>query len=358
MTRVRTLAVGFCLFCVLASGCKPTAGTPGHSGSNGPSGDKPTVAYVTNGIASFWVVAEKGALQAGKDVDAEVLVRMPPDGVSDQKRMVQELLSVGIDGIAISPIDPANQGDLLAEIARHSTLITHDSDAPESDRLCYIGMNNYDAGRMCGQLVKEAMPDGGSVMVFVGRLGQLNAQLRRQGLIDELLGRSHDDTRRDPPNDALTGDKYTILGTRTDEFDFVRAKALAQEAIAKEPNLGCMVGLFAYNPPYLLEAVREANKLGQIRVIGFDEEDGTLQGILDGHVYGTVVQNPYQYGYQSVKILAGLARGDESVLPENGFLDIPARKITRDNVQEFWDELKTLTGKSAPAAGESAAESP
>ncbi len=160
---------------------------------------RPTVAFVTNGIASFWVIAEKGARDAGKEFDVNVLVRMPPKGLADQKRMCEELLAQKVDGIAISPINPENQQDLLDEIAARTNLITQDSDAPESKRLCYVGMDNYTAGRMCGELVKEAMPDGGSIMIFVGRLDQLNARLRRQGVIDEVLDRSFDATRYDAP---------------------------------------------------------------------------------------------------------------------------------------------------------------
>ena len=313
--------------------------------------DAPKVAYITNGIASFWVIAEKGAMDGGKEFGADVRVMMPgTDGVGDQKRMSQDLLAQSIDGIAISPIDPDNQGDLMKEIADNTNMITHDSDAPNSDRLCYVGMDNYDAGRMCGQLVKEAMPEGGTVMIFVGRLGQANARQRRQGVIDELLDRDADSTRYDDPNDGeQKGDKYTILDTRTDGFDFAKAKEQAQDAIARYPDLGCMVGLFAYNPPLMLDAVREAGKIGEIKIVGFDEEDGCLQGIVDGEIYGTTVQNPYEYGRKSVEILAALARGDDSVIPEGGIIHIPARNIRKDNVVEFRDNLKKLLAEGSQA---------
>ncbi len=336
----RRIALGTSLALALAVGafigCSQTGG----------GSEKPSVAYVTNGIASFWVIAEKGVEAAARDLDVNAETLMPPNGVADQKRMVQDLLTRGVDGIAISPIDPANQTDLLNQAASRTPLITHDSDAPNSNRLCYVGMSNYDAGRMCGELIKEAMPEGGSVMLFVGRLEQLNARQRRQGIIDVLLDRPHNPENYDEPGSEIKGEKYVLLDTRTDQFDFGKAKSLAQDAIARYPDLGCMVGLFAYNPPKILEAVREADKLGQIKMVAFDEEAETLQGILDGHIYGTIVQNPYEYGYQSVRILAGLARGDKSVLPEGGFLDVPARKITKENVVAFRDELNKLTGNS------------
>jgi len=122
------------------------------------------------------------------------------------------------------------------------------------------------AGRAAGKLVKEALPEGGALMIFVGRLEQLNAQQRRQGIIDELLDRpvrSLNDMAYDPPETEIKGAKYTIIGTRTDNFDYTRAKANAQDSMTAYPSLACMVGLFGYNMPQCLEAVKEAHKTGK-----------------------------------------------------------------------------------------------
>ena len=110
------------------------------------------------------------------------------------------------------------------------------------------------------------------------------------------------------------------------------------------------MGLFEYEPPLLLEAVKSANKLGKVAIVGFDENDATLQGIKDGHIHGTVVQNPYEYGRRSLELLAKVlrepdAKRREALLPKGGFLDIPARAIQKANVQAFWDDLKQKTGK-------------
>ena len=317
-------------------------------------GDKKTVGFVTNGIASFWVIAEAGARQAAEDFGVNVEVRMPPNGPEDQKRMLEELVADEVDGIAVSPIDPDNQTELLNSVAEKTNLITHDSDAPNSNRIGYVGMSNYIAGRMCGELVKEALPDGGSLMIFVGRLEQLNARQRRQGVIDELLERDFNPERYDEPGQIISGEKYTILGTRTDNFDFAKAKSLAEDAIVAHPDMGAMIGLFAYNPPNMLEALKSADKIGQIKVIGFDEADETLQAIKDGHCIGTVVQDPYMYGYKSVEILTKLANDDDSSFADGDFIDIPARKVVAGdtdeskkivNVDEFWTVLKQRTGQ-------------
>jgi ribose transport system substrate-binding protein len=344
----RTLASAAAVVCLVALLAASVAGLAGCD--RGGKSARPRVAYVTNGIDSFWTIAEAGAKAGGTKYDADVEVHMPAQGVPDQKRIVEDLLTRGVDGIAISPIDAENETALINQAALRTRVITQDSDAPKSNRLLFIGVDNYAAGRMVGQLVKEAMPQGGKVMIFVGRLEQDNARLRRQGVIDELLDRPHDRTRFDPLDTNLAGSRYAILGTLTDGFDFNRAKGLAEESMAKYPDLGCMVGLFAYNAPLCLEALKQAGKLNQIKVVSFDEQAETLQAITDGTCQGTVVQNPYEYGMESVRILAALARGDNAVVPASKYIDVPARQIRKENVDAFWADLKQKMGPAATTA--------
>ena len=303
------------------------------------------IAYITNGVDPFWNTAAAGVKAAAKEFNVDAEVYMPAKGIADQKRIVESLLAGGAAGIAISPIDAKNQVGLINEACAVTKVITHDSDAPDSKRLCFVGMDNYKAGRAAGKLVKEAIPKGGKVMLFVGRLEQLNAQQRRQGIIDELLNRPEQSLaqmRIDPPGQPLAGPFYTVLDTRTDNFDYARAKANAEDAITSVPDLACMVGLFGYNPPNCLEALKSAGKTGQIKLVGFDENAPTLQGIIDGQIHGTVSQQPFFYGYHSVRILAALARGDQSVLPKEGFLEVPIVQVRKDTVEKFWTELKKL----------------
>lgn len=309
---------------------------------------KPKIAYVTNGVDPFWNVAAAGVRQAAEEFQAEAEVLMPTKGIADQKRLIETLLVRGVDGIAISPIDAQNQVEFINQAASLTRVLTHDSDAPSSKRLAFIGMNNYAAGRTCGKLVKEAIPDGGQVMIFVGRLEQLNAQQRRQGVIDELMDRpiqSLATIKYDPAGREVKGAKYHILGTRTDNFDRAKAKSNAEDAIAAYSDLACMVGLFAYNPPACLEALKTAGKLGKIKLAAFDEADATLAAVAAGHAQGTVSQQPNLYGYHSVRVLAALARGDQSVLPKDKFLEVPIVVVRKDNVEAFVANLKKLRGE-------------
>ncbi len=345
--------------CGADSGSSPAPAAPDAAAPKAPAAENPApeaaaeeikVAYVTNGIDPFWTIAAAGVKAAAKDFNVSAEVLMPPKGIVDQKRMIETAVSNGIDGVAISPIDAANQVGFIDQICGATNVITQDSDAPESKRLCFVGMDNYKAGREAGKLIKEVIPDGGKIMIFVGRLEQLNSQQRRQGIIDELLDAPMQDGANlnvSPAADVITGGKYTILGTLTDNFDYAKAKSNAEDTIAGNADLACMVGLFAYNIPNCLKAVEGAGKLGQIKLVSFDEADDTLAGIAAGTVHGTVSQQPFKYGYESVRILAALARGDRTVLPENGVLEVPTVVVRKDNVEDFKTKLEEMKAQGA-----------
>jgi len=338
MKAVRSLIVFSCAITVIGWwGCSKSADSEESS--------SPTIAYVTNGVDPFWDLCAAGVRIAEKEFKIKCEVHMPTKGVVDQKRIMESLLAKDVDGIAISPIDAENQTKFLNDAAKITKLITQDADAPESNRLVYIGTNNYKAGRALGKLVKEALPEGGEVFIFVGRLEQLNARQRRQGVIDELLNKPEQelDSAKFDPEDAknLTAQdsKYTILETRTDNFDKAKAKSNAESAIAKHKNLKCMVGLFAYNPPACIDAIKEADKTGEIKVCGFDEQDALLQAIKDGNAQGTISQQPWEYGYESVKMLKNILDGK---MPQGKFHEVPFLVVRKDNVEEFWKKKKEM----------------
>lgn len=323
-------------------------GSNSGQGNGGNSGEKKVrIVFVTNGVDPFWNIAENGALAAAKELNVDVEVYMPPKAtITEQKEFLENKLTLGVDGVAISPIKPEAQNGFLNEVAKETNLVTHDSDAPDSDRLMFIGMDNYKAGRAAGKLVKEAIPEGGKVMLFVGRLDQLNARQRRQGIIDELLDEPMQSglNMTQTPNDGpVSNDKYTILDTRTDNFQAEKAKANAEDAISLYPDLDCMVGLFAYNIPNCLQAVKQADKVGTIKLVSFDENRATLEGIKAGEVHGTISQQPYEYGFQSVKILTALAKGDKSVLREDKYLEVGIVEVRQDNVASFAEKVAELS---------------
>jgi ribose transport system substrate-binding protein len=289
------------------------------------------IAFVTNNTAPFWTIARKGVEKADSELpNLSVDFKMPADPTAaEQKRIIDDLLAKGVRGIAISPVDPANQTQLIDNAVKQAFVVTQDSDAPNSQRACYLGTDNVEAGRQAGRLIKEVLPQGGKIMIFVGKLDARNAQERKQG-IEEILK----DTN------------ITIIDTKTDDVDQTRAKANVADTLVQYPDIACLVGLWSYNGPAILNAVREAGKLGKIKIVCFDEDDQTLQGIKDGWIYATVVQQPYEFGYQSVHLIAKALEGDRSGIPGNKLKIIPTLIIKRNEVDAFITKINQLLGRT------------
>jgi ribose transport system substrate-binding protein len=201
---------------------------------------------------------------------------------------------------------------------------------------------------MCGKLAREGCASG-EVAIFIGRLEQDNAKRRRQGFIDGLLGRTADATRYDEPGKVITEAGYTIVGTWTDSFDRAKAKANIEDVMIKHPKLALMTGLFEYNSTLAVEVLKQTGKLGTVKLAAFDEGAEVITAIKDGTVLGTVVQDPYGYGFESIKLLHALNQGDMSTIPTNGIISISAKVIRKDNAEAFWKDLKAKikAGKEA-----------
>jgi len=327
------LVIMFAMLAGLSCQQQPTTtSTPGGN-SNGTtaSGKDIKLAFVTNNASDYWTIARKGVEKAdGELADVSVEFKLPGEGTAaEQKRIIDDLISTGVNGMAISPVDPDNQTQLINDAAKKALVITQDSDAPSSDRALYIGTDNVAAGRQAGELIKEALPDGGKIMVFVGKSDARNAAERLQGI-----------------KEALAGSKVEILDVRTDDTDRARAKSNAADTLVKHPDVAALVGLWSYNGPAILNAVKEAGKAGQVKIICFDEEDETLAGVKDGAIFATVVQQPYEFGYQSVKIMAQILKGDKSAIPVNKQINVPTLVIKKDGVDAFVKKINELRGRS------------
>ena len=317
------------LFLFLLAGCQP--GPTNSSSPEGASGGKHKLAFVTNNASDFWTIARKGTEKAAQDIPSiEVEFKIPADGTAaEQQHVIDDLLAKGVHGIAISPVDPVNQTQMLNRAASQALVVTQDSDAPNSDRVCYIGTDNVAAGRQAGELMKEALPQGGKIMVFVGVLDAANAQQRYQGL-----------------KEALEGSNVQIIDVRTDNTDRVRAKSNAADTLVNNPDVAGMVGLWSYNGPAILNAVKEANKVDKVKIVAFDEEDPTLEGIKEGAIYATVVQQPFEFGYRSMELMAKYLDGDKSVVPAGKQIFVPTIAVKKADVEEFQKKINQLRGRS------------
>ena len=291
--------------------------------------DKPTLAFVVNGASDFWKAAEAGVKKAqGELPDYTLELKYPEQSsVAIQQRLMDDLVSAGVKGIMVSAVDPKTSTDGLNKIASETALFTTDSDAPQTKRVAYIGSSNVDAGKQAADIAKKAMPNGGKCLGFVGLLGADNAKERIQGF-----------------KDGLAGTKITLDDVRGDDIDQARAKKNVEDALVASPDVTCMVGFYSYNTPRIYEALRDAGKLGSITVVGFDDDPITLGGVKEGTIAATVVQQPFEWAYQGMKLMAAYLKGDKSGIPANALIIIPTKIIGKDDVDAYAANLKAMSG--------------
>jgi ribose transport system substrate-binding protein len=291
--------------------------------------DKPTLVFVVNGASDFWKIAEAGVKKAqGELPNYDLQFKYPEQAAAAiQQRLMDDLVAAGADAIMVSAVDPKTSTEALNRIAGQVPLYTTDSDAPDSNRLAYIGSSNVELGKDAGELMKQALPQGGQCVGFVGLPGADNARERIEGI-----------------KQAIEGSGVELIDVRGDDIDQTRAKRNVEDVLAANPDIDCMVGIYSYNTPRIYEVLKESGQLGAIKVIGFDEDPITLGGVREGTIVGTVVQNPFEWGYQGMKLMAAHMEGNDSGIPENKLIIVPGQVITKDNVDKFEADLKAAIG--------------
>ncbi|HVU07973.1 MAG TPA: sugar-binding protein [Verrucomicrobiae bacterium] len=328
MKRIQSLVLALGVATILSACNKNESGA---TNSNSATQKKLKLAFVSNTAANFWTIARAGCNDAAKELgDVEVDFRIPstPDAAG-QQQILNDLVAAGVDGVAVSVDDPDNQTAFLDKVASQTLLITTDSDAPKSKRVCYIGTDNVAAGVQAGQLIKEALPQGGKIMLFVGNVDAQNAKERSAGI-----------------KKALEGSNIQIIDTRTDDADPIRAQNNAADTLVKYPDIVCLVGLWDYNGPAILHAVRNSNMSGKVKIVCFDDLPDTLSGVASGDIYGTVVQQPYEFGKQAITRMDKYLRGDKSVLAgTDGKIFVPTIAVTKTNAAEIQAREKQLLGQ-------------
>ena len=287
------------------------------------------VAFVTNNASDFWKIAAAGVRKYEKEGKVQVDVKMPSNGTpEEQNQILENLVSQGYDAIAVSVNAPRDQVPVINRAAGKTKLITFDSDAPLSNRLLYIGTNNYEAGQVLGAEIVKLLPGGGKIAVFVGTLSADNAKQRLRGV-----------------ETAIAGHKIEIVDKREDNTDRAKARSNVEDIVNAHADLAMAVGLWSYNGPAIASAIEALGKKGKVLAAVFDEEEGTLSGIASGTLQVTVVQKPFQFGYLSSKWMHDLATKGETAqaaVPADKTIDTGVEVITKSNVTEFKAKLAEM----------------
>jgi ribose transport system substrate-binding protein len=214
-----------------------------------------------------------------------------------------------IAAVAISVIQ-ADNAAIIEEMknlqAKGIHVITVDGDVNRDQfrdaRKYYIGTNNVEAGKLLGAATKTLLEskqlDKGAYVHFVGFTDNDNARNRMDGV------------------KAGITDKYTERDRMADEADKSRAQENVRNALTNHSDLAAVIGIWAYNGPAIAAVVKERNVREKLAVVTFDAAEGSIEAMAEGNVDAMCVQNPFDMGFQAVRLLKAMHQKDEAVTKE------------------------------------------
>ena len=304
------------------------------------SADEYTFALVPKAMNNpFFDLARDGCYKA-QDELADVTCEYIGPGEHtelEQIQIVQDLITKGVDGIAVAPSNAPAMAKVLESAADAGIpVMTWDSDLLEEDkglRITYVGTNNYDIGVNLAKLVQARHPDGGSICLQTGGAAAANHNERLKGARDTLAGA---DTGT-PPGSALAGEggwtEISGCPLVTNDDGNVAVQGMT-DILAANPDLTAFLSTGAFTQWFdnayrnAAEPYKARMDAGELTIVVADTLPMQLAQTKDGLGNGLVGQRPFEMGYKSMYILKEIVEGNSVDDPIYTGLDV----CTNENV--------------------------
>jgi ribose transport system substrate-binding protein len=275
------------------------------------------IIILTNGNSPFWDACAVGVKEAGKKLDLDKAGLKAVVETNDGKDggQINKLRQYGTqnDIVAVGlSVNTAGNVAIVEEMKKLQEkgikVIAIDSDVDRKQhrdaRFAFIGTDNLVGGQELGRCARALLPDGGEYVTFVGITGAQNAIERVEGFAKGA------------------GKKFTSKDNMGDLTDRTVARNNVRNALTNHPKLKVLVGIWSYNAPAIVDVVREKEVRDKVKVVVFDAEPGAIEEMGKGMIDAMVVQNPYEMGYQGVRLMKALVEGDDetikAILPGKG----------------------------------------
>jgi ribose transport system substrate-binding protein len=303
-----------------------------------PRGEEPLrLLLVTSGSEAERRALAEGALAAADEFKVELAVRSVNQARPDS--FVESIASVVADGVQGAIVSQAINDETVRELKRVSgvtNLVTCGGEAAVTDSLMHVGANPYSAGRICGNFVKELLPNGGRIVVLVDADDDV-AATRLTALKDAL--------QWSPGGQVADWDVITMSIAGASEQG-VRDLELE----LRGDRVGCVVDLRCGTAPAMTARLAAVAGSERVQFITFDNSEEALAAVETGDVCAVISENAFDQGYQAVQHLASICRGNAWRRPKPGCgqVNVPVSIVRRGNVAEYRAHL--LAAVTPPAA--------
>lgn len=271
--------------------------------------------FVTNGNSPFWDTCRSGLETGAKDFKIadsglKVVMEVNDGTVGGQlSKLRQYATQKDVAAVAISPCDAKN-ANLAKEMKslreKGIQVITVDADMDGKlagdARSFYIGTDNIVGGKVLGTAAKKILASkgvkSGGYVQFVGLKSSDNARARMGGFKEAV------------------GSDYSEKDQMGDEMNLNRARENVRNAIRNHSDLKALVGIWSYNAPAIVDVTTQQGNRDKFVIVTFDAEPAAIKHMADGKIDAMVVQDPFDMGVQTVKLLKAMISKDESVIKE------------------------------------------
>ncbi len=251
------------------------------------------VVIAQNTNDTFWQSVKQGAAQAGQKLNVAVEFSGPV--IASESEELQSLdiaIDSNVDGIAIdAPAKSQFTALINKAVSRGIAVATIESDDSSSKRSVYIGPDSYKAGVEAATLVSQASLGKARVAIILGGNYEQTNDYAHSNILDGFRETLGQDTN------------IRIETVMTTSEGFFAAEQTINDILREYPDVDTVVCTSADDTVQVVKVLIDLNKLGAVRVIGYNNSDQIRQYIKNNAIYGTVVENSVETGYQSIQWL-------------------------------------------------------
>lgn len=300
----------------------------GNGGKGGEEVKKYKIGVIYTANSAFWTSVGDGAAAKAEELNATGKYQITTyatgpaeSGTSAQVQLFEDFVSQGYDGIIVAVSDPATLNNKIDEaIDKGIMVVTMDTDAPDSKRLCFVGTDNYNYGVLQGETCVDVMGNTGKLIVFNAFPETLGQAQRTKGIQDAI---------------AAAGNKIELIySTFTGQIDLL---TMCEDAWTHYEDADCCVMTYAAGEQ-VANVFREKgwDKTVKHAVLA-DDLDPIILAIKDGTCDCSCVQGQYQWGYVGTQVVVDALDGK---MPESDFIETEAFVCDASNVEEKYPNVK------------------
>ncbi|WP_271629165.1 substrate-binding domain-containing protein [Caldicellulosiruptor sp. DIB 104C] len=279
----------------------------------------------------YWKGCFKG-MKAAADLYGvkAIYTGAPQFDVNQQVTVLRQVIAKKPAGILVTCANPdALKAPIDEAIKKGIPVVTFDADSPKSLRYSVLETGNYNAGAMAARYLGKLLGGKGEVGISTVA-AQLNHEQRKQGFIDTL--------KKEFPG-------IKVVSIVNDENDSTKAARGVAAMLQAHPNIKGIFCTVAPGGVGVATAIKEANKVGKIKIVSFDTDKGTLDLIKQGVIDASIAQGTWNMGFWGMTFLFYLKHGIVNpvdnwkkfgINPLPPYIDTGTMVVTKQNVDAFY----------------------